>query len=231
MNVQPVPTSVGVPSVGLISTGDDNGDVGGCDGAAGEDQSAPKQRKSREQKLLAITLGRLQENHFEFVERCKHDKQFAADYLQLQEDLKRQYANRRQRPQPGRQKLDRTRGAADVPKRSRRERTQDRSGKRARHDVSDFDGDPVLQLRDRISKKGLKSGDYVQIHNSKGEKWFMRIVNGKVLGKNTEDPVLASALWCEPNDVTKLSAKFKKAETCEIRSIVDAGDMSKFRRK
>jgi hypothetical protein len=89
MNVQPDPTSVGVPSVGLISTGDDNGDLGGCDDAAGEDQSAPKQKKSREQKLLAITLGRLQENHFEFVERCKHDKQFAADYLQLQEDLKR----------------------------------------------------------------------------------------------------------------------------------------------
>jgi hypothetical protein len=89
----------------------------------------------------------------------------------------------------------------------------------------------VLQLRDRIFRKGLKSGYYVQIHNSKGEKWFMRIVNGKVLGKNTEDPVLASALWCEPNDVTKLSAKFTKPETCEIRSIIDAGDMSKFRRK
>ena len=101
--------------------------------------------------------------------------------------------------------------------------------------MSDFDGDPVLQLRDRISRKGLKSGDYVQIHNSKGEKWFMRIVNGKVLGKNTEDPVLASALWCEPNDVTKLALDAKKKrlgpQTCEIRSIVDAGDMSKFRRK
>ena len=234
MNVQPDPTSVGVPSVGFISTGDDNGDLGGCDDAAGEDQSAPKRKKSREQKLLAITLGRLQDNHFEFVERCKHDKHFAADYLQLQEDLKRQYANRKQPSRPGRKKLDRVRGAADVPKRKRRERIEDHSGKRdkrARVDVSDFGGDPVLQLRDRILRKGLKSGDYVQIHNSKGEKWFMRIVNGKVLEKNTADPVLASALWCEPNDVTKLSAKFKTAETCEIRSIIDAGDMSKFRQK
>jgi hypothetical protein len=235
MNVQPDPTWVGVPSVGLISTGDDNGDFGGCNDAAGEDRagedrSTPNQRKSRERKLLAITLGRLQENHFELVERCKHDKQLAADYLQLQEDLKRQYANRKQRPRTGRQKLDSIRGAADVPKRIRRERTEDRSVKRACSDASDFGGNPVLQLRDRILRKGLNSGDYVQIHNTKGEKWFMRILNGKVLGKNTEDPVLASALWCEPNNVAKLSVKFTNPETCEIRSIIDAGAMSKFRK-
>ena len=130
--------------------------------------------------------------------------------------------------------MDRVRGAADVPKRKRRERIEDHSGKRdkrARVDVSDFGGDPVLQLRDRILRKGLNSGDYVQIHNTKGEKWFMRILNGKVLGKNTEDPVLASALWCEPNNVAKLSVKFTNPETCEIRSIIDAGDMSKFRQK
>ena len=76
----------------------------------------------------------------------------------------------------------------------------------------------------------MNSGDYVQIHNTKGEKWFMRILNGKVLGKNTEDPVLASALWCEPNNVAKLSVKFTNPETCEIRSIIDAGAMSKFRK-
>ena len=72
--------------------------------------------------------------------------------------------------------------------------------------------------------------DNEQIHNTKGEKWFMRILNGKVLGKNTEDPVLASALWCEPNNVAKLSVKFTNPETCEIRSIIDAGAMSKFRK-
>ena len=67
------------------------------------------------------------------MERSKNDKKFADGYLQLQRDYKRQHANRKHRSQPGRQKLDRTRGVADVPKRKRRERTEDRSGgKRAR---------------------------------------------------------------------------------------------------
>jgi hypothetical protein len=220
---------VGVPSVGLFSTGDDDGDLGGCDGA-GEDQSAPKQRKSREQKLLTITLGRLQENHFEFMERCKHDKHFAADYLQLQEDLKRQYANRKQRSQPGRQKLDRIRGAADVPKRRRRERTEDRSvRKRARSDVSDFGGDPVLILRDRILRHGLKSGDYVQIENQTNEMWFMRIVKGNVIDADGDDPALEKAVWCEPNTVCKLAKNYPPRK-CEIKTIMDAGTYGKFKK-
>jgi hypothetical protein len=80
-------------------------------------------------------------------------------------------------------------------------------------------------------RHGLKAGTYVQIANSKGEKWFMRIVNGKVLDQDTDDPVLASAYWCETNDVTRLSTKFPKAEKCEIRGIIDAGGMTKFKPK
>ncbi len=154
---------------------------------------------------------------------------FADGYLQLQDDYKRQHASRKQRPQPGRQKVDRPRGVADVPKRRRREKTEDRPEvKRA---CSDFGGDRVLQLRDRIVRHGLKSGDYVQIANTTGEKWFMRIVNGNVLAKNTDDPVLASALWCATNDVTRFSSHFKFAQPCEIRGIIDAGPMSKFKEK
>ena len=89
-------------------------------------------------------------------------------------------------------------------------------------------GDAVLQLRERIREHGLKSGDYVQIANDTGQKWFMRIVNGEVLFKDTDNPALASALWCEENDVTKLSSVFTRAETCEIRCIIDAGPVSKF---
>ena len=58
----------------------------------------------------------------------------------------------------------------------------------------------------------MNSGDYVQIANDKGEKWFMRILNGKVLRKNTDDPVLASALWCETNNVARLSSQFTNAD-------------------
>jgi hypothetical protein len=57
----------------------------------------------------------------------------------------------------------------------------------------------------------------------------MRVTDGKVLRRDTDDPVLAGALWCETNDVTKLSRAFSAAQTCEIRGIIDAGPMSKFR--
>ena len=146
----------------------------------------------------------------------------------IQWHLKVAGANRKQRAQPGRQKLDRRRGVADAQKRKRRDSDKCSKEKRARND---FGGDPVLQLRDRIVRHGLKSGDYVQIANDRGEKWFMRIVNGKVLFKNSDDPVLTSALWCETNDVTKLSSRFSAAETCEIRGIIDAGPISKFKNK
>ena len=89
----------------------------------------------------------------------------------------------------------------------------------------------VLQLRERIREHGLKSGDYVQIANDTGQKWFMRIVNGEVLFKDTDDPAIASALWCEENDVTKLSSIFTKAQTIAIRCIIDAGPISKFNHK
>jgi hypothetical protein len=171
-------------------------------------------------------LFRLQENHDAFMERSKTDKKFADEYLQLQEDLKRQHANREQRSEPGRQRLDRTRVAADTPKRQQRDGAEDLSGgKRVRIIYGD---DAVLQLRERIWEHGLKSGDYVQIANDSGQKWFMRIVNGEVLFKDTDNPALASALWCEENDVTKLSSVFTRAETCEIRCIIDAGPVSKF---
>ncbi len=191
-------------------------------------------------------LSRLQENHDAFMERSKTDKKFADDYLQLQEDLKRQHANREQRSQPGRQTLDRTRVVADTPKRQQRDRTEDLSGgkrvseglsggKRVSEGLSGekrvriiYGDDAVLQLRERIREHGLKSGEYVQIANDSGQKWFMRIVNGEVVFKDTDDPALASALWCEENDVTKLSSIFTKAETCEIRCIIDAGPISKF---
>ncbi len=224
---QPEPTSLGVPTIGLSGADAVDHDSGGLDDAVNADESAPKKRKSRQQKLLSITLGRLQENHHEFMERCKKDKKFADSYLQHQEDLKREYANRKPPVHAGRQRLDRYRGAADEPKRKRRDKPEDRGGrKRAR---SDFDGNPVLQLRDRIVRHGLKSGVYVQIENKNNEKWYMRILNGKVLNKGTDDPVLASALWCETNDVSKLSTVFTHPEPCEIRTIIDSGTMSKFR--
>ena len=57
----------------------------------------------------------------------------------------------------------------------------------------------------------------------------MRVTDGKVLRKDTDDPALARALWCETDDVTRLSATFTVPQECEIRSIIDSGPLSKFR--
>ena len=44
-----------------------------------------------------------------------------------------------------------------------------------------------------------------------------------------DDPAIASALWCEANNVKKLSSQFTSAQTCEIRGIIAAGPMSQFK--
>jgi len=90
------------------------------------------------------------------------------------------------------------------------------------------ESNPVLVLRERIRTSGLTSGSYVQIANHQNEKWFMRIVDGHVIDPDGDDPSLKSALWCEPNCVTRLSKTHTKHEPCEIRSIIDAGSLGKF---
>jgi hypothetical protein len=125
----------------------------------------------------------------------------------------------------------RKRGVADIGQ-GRGEKGQgkrSKQGKGTKRAREDFGGDRVLQLRDRILKHGLPSSHYVQIENSKNERWYMRVTNGNVLRKDTEDPVLASALWCETGNVAKLSATFTTPQEVEIRSIIAAGPMSQFR--
>jgi hypothetical protein len=124
----------------------------------------------------------------------------------------------------------RKRGIADIGQgRGKGQHHEPRKQNRSKRARTDFGGDVVLQLRDRIRRHGLQSGHYVQIENAKNEKWYMRVTDGKVLHRDTDDPVLAGALWCETNDVTKLSHAFPAAQTCEIRGIIDAGPMSKFK--
>ena len=88
---------------------------------------------------------------------------------------------------------------------------------------------PVLQLRERIRKNGLSSGTYVQIANEEGELWFMRVVKGNVIDPDGDDPAIASALWCEANCIIRLSKRYSKPIQCEIKTIIDAGPMTKFK--
>lgn len=88
----------------------------------------------------------------------------------------------------------RKRGLADIGQgRGKSQHPQSGQTKGRKRARDDFGGDRVLQLRDRILRHGLQSGEYVQIENDRNERWFMRITNGKVLRKDTDDPVLAGA--------------------------------------
>ena len=120
------------------------------------------------------------------MELCKHDRDAAARFLQDQVEFLNQWRNRKRMRQPGRQKVDRLRGAAD------REKGASAGAYRPtkRKKVAE-EGDPVLKLREHIRKHGLKSGSYVQIENRENEKWFMRIVKGHVIDANSDDPKFA----------------------------------------
>jgi hypothetical protein len=158
------------------------------------------------------------------MELCKHDRDAAARFLQDQVEFLNQWRNRKRMRQPGRQKVDRLRGAADREKGASAGAYRPTKRKKVPEDV-----DPVLILREHIRKHGLKSGSYVQIENRENEKWFMRIVKGHVIDANSDDPKLASALWCEPNNVSKLSKEYSAPQVCEIKTIIDAGTFGKFK--
>ena len=89
--------------------------------------------------------------------------------------------------------------------------------------------DPVLKLREHIRRNGLASGSYVQIENRQNEKWFMRIHKGNVIDADGDDPSLESALWCKPNSVSELDPAYRP-QKCEIKTIMDAGSYTKFKR-
>jgi hypothetical protein len=222
---QPEPSYIGVPEVGQIGqveNGTDAG-VGGAPDIDGHDANAngTRRSKSRVQKLNLQKLTKLQENHYELMDLCKQNRDLADKYLQDQEAHLNEWRNRKWARQSGRKQIDRLRGRAD------REKGASARAYKPRK-KSKVDEDPVLKLRERIRENGLPSGSYVQIENRQNEMWFMRIVKGNVIDADGDDPALEKALWCEPNSVCKL-AKNYPAQTCEIKTIMDAGTYGKFK--
>jgi len=230
-DTQPPPSYMGVPEVGQIgrlrNDDGDDGDTGGdnAGGADVADHSRIRRSKTRIQKLHNHTLSRLQENHYEIMDFCKVDREAAVTFLQNQDEFLNEWRNRKRMRQPGRKKVDRPRGVADRDKGASAGAYRPTKRKKVAEDA-----DPVLTLREHIRKHGLPNGSYVQIENRKNEKWFMRIVKGHVIDANSDDPKLASALWCEPNNVRKLSKEYSAPQLCEIKTITDAGTKDKFKR-
>ena len=218
LKVQPSPSETEVPLVGCPDHQHDSGDAPMDDGDA-PTTSSGRSNRSRQQKLHDQKMGKVQDNHFELLDLCKTNRQLLDDYQKAQEELLGDWRSRRKPNAPGRKRVDRIRGVADVKKSTH--------ALRKKQKVTS-DSDPVLLLRERVRKYGLQSGTYVQIENREGELWFMRIVDGKVLDSEGDDPALAGALWCESNCVNRLSKTHTKPVPCEIRGILDTGSLSKF---
>ena len=222
-NVQPQPSWAGVPTEGRIGGFDIAEDFhdasdNGVDASSGTD--AGRRNRSRQQKLHDMKMSKIQDNHFELIELCKYNRTPTDEYLSAQAQILNQWRTRKRAAKPGHPSLDRIRGVAD------RQKGEKRYKKRK---VGDTAANPVLQLRERICRKGLKSGTYVEVVSSdRRERWFMRIVDGGVLDKNGDDPALTKALWCEANSVHHLSKTHTTAVRCDIRSIIDAGPREKF---
>ena len=223
-SAQPKPSSIGVPEAGQLGESYDDNDVHqdtNDDGSAPAVGRSGRGERSRQQKLHDQKMGKIQENHFELLELCKGNRTVADEFLDAQEEILKKWRNRKRPQRPGRPSISRLRGVAD-----------DRPGtsQPLKKKQKPTEADPVLALRERIRKKGLPSGSYVQIVNRENEKWFMRIVDGHVLDADGDDPSLSSAIWCEPNSVTRLSKTHTRRVPCEIRGIMDAGSKGKFQK-
>ncbi len=222
-HTQPQPSYLGVPEVGRIGQTQQHDDsVSNPGDAPGDaDHSGNRRSKTRIQKLQMQRLSKVQENHYEIMEICKQNRVALDRHLQDQEDFLQDWRNRKRTRNPGRQTVDRLRGAADRDKGVSAHAYKPRK-------IRKKEEDPVLKLREHIRKNGLASGTYVQIENRENEKWFMRITKGNVIDADGDDPAIECALWCKPNCVSKLDTAYGP-QKCEIKTIMDAGPYVKFK--
>jgi len=222
LNSQPPPSYEGVPVEGQIGVADDadNRD-NDHNGDESQQDHGRKRNRSRQHKLHDRKMSKIQENHYELLEIIKYNRTPADEYLSAQEAILKEWRNRKRAAKPGHPSLDRLRGPADLRKGEKRKK------RKTCEAASAAESDPVLQLRERIRKKGLTSGQYVEVVGQRRERWFMRIVDGRVLDKKGDDPCLAKALWCDANSVN-LSRTHTMPVQCPIRSIIDTASRSKF---
>ena len=87
----------------------------------------------------------------------------------------------------------------------------------------------VKKLQDKISVEGVIDGHFVEVFPVKGskERWFMQILNGRVLGPSN-DLYLQSSIWCKSN--TLETEKPIRTGKCCIRSIKNSGSAHCFER-
>jgi hypothetical protein len=92
-------------------------------------------------------------------------------------------------------------------------------------------------MRSRLRLCGVKDGNYIEVYPNydkkgnlavaaPGDRWFMKVVDGKVVGK-TPKLSLKACVWCSTSSLN-LEAKHKEMVAVEIQTILDEGPAQKF---
>ena len=212
-------SSIGVPQEGELGNNFQVTEHHTDTNADDQDNDAPNKESRKSGRVPAYNSAYSQRMHHAIHGALPHSSRHWTEYCLFQktffEKIQRR-CNTSTGVGPSARKL----GVADA--------AQGRGKKRQRSEAKG-NCDPVLELRERIRKNGLASGSYVQIENRENEKWFMRIDKGNVIDADGDDPSLESALWCKPNSVSELDPAYR-AQKCEIKTIMDAGSYTKFKR-
>jgi hypothetical protein len=95
------------------------------------------------------------------------------------------------------------------------------------------------QLRLLMLRDGAKAGDIVELlapaaARKRGERWFMEVLDGTILDKSSDEPMISSCRWWEnwmPGQFTGPDASVKDSQPQEVRCIIDWGSAKDMMKK
>ena len=84
-------------------------------------------------------------------------------------------------------------------------------------------GKPANLASTILEKGEVRSGSFVQVFNgSSKELWFALVVDGRIMGKDSDSPRLISARWCKPNSLELDQGRV--ADPIYLANIIAMGD-------
>ena len=76
----------------------------------------------------------------------------------------------------------------------------------------------MTRITSNTFQDGLQPGTIVEVQNDGADRWYMKILDGRVQGAE-DDPYLAGAQWLKPNQTT-ITEPPMKSNACHIKTIV-----------
>jgi hypothetical protein len=81
-----------------------------------------------------------------------------------------------------------------------------------------------------IQERGVRSGSFIEVYNSSSkDRWFLLVVDGRILGLDTSSPHLLSSHWCLPNSL-EMDVSQREKVRVNLASIINKGDKDELAR-